>query len=124
MASSHQLQPPAQLATEPTVTVNHGIPPPEADPVVRKQVVQDLMAQLQGTYNFMQVKSSNRWLLLRDGRWKGQSFTAKSDWSSKIWVSLHVEVPVRQWVTESVHPVSAETLSLKQTNGKIKNKKK
>uniref|UniRef100_G3PSL9 Cell cycle associated protein 1a n=1 Tax=Gasterosteus aculeatus aculeatus TaxID=481459 RepID=G3PSL9_GASAC len=54
MASSHQLQPPAQLATEPTVTVNHGIPPPEADPVVRKQVVQDLMAQLQGTYNFMQ----------------------------------------------------------------------
>ncbi|XP_078103924.1 caprin-1a isoform X2 [Sander vitreus] len=54
MVNSLQHQPPAQLATEPTVTVNHGTPPPPADPVVRKQVVQDLMAQMQGTYNFMQ----------------------------------------------------------------------
>ncbi|XP_035855460.1 caprin-1a isoform X1 [Sander lucioperca] len=52
MVNSLQHQPPAQLATEPTV--NHGTPPPPADPVVRKQVVQDLMAQMQGTYNFMQ----------------------------------------------------------------------
>uniref|UniRef100_A0A672JH21 Cell cycle associated protein 1a n=1 Tax=Salarias fasciatus TaxID=181472 RepID=A0A672JH21_SALFA len=29
-------------------------PPPATDPVVRKQAVQDLMAQMQGTYNFMQ----------------------------------------------------------------------
>ncbi|XP_034731082.1 caprin-1a isoform X2 [Etheostoma cragini] len=54
MVNSLQHQPPAQLATEPTVTVNHGTPTPPADPVVRKQVVQDLMAQMQGTYNFMQ----------------------------------------------------------------------
>ncbi|XP_075965976.1 caprin-1a isoform X3 [Anarhichas minor] len=54
MVNSLQHQPPAPLATEPTVTVNHGTPPPDADPVVRKQVVQDLMAQMQGTYNFMQ----------------------------------------------------------------------
>lgn len=54
MVNSLQHQPPAHLVTEPTVPVNHGTPPPVADPVVRKQVVQDLMAQMQGTYNFMQ----------------------------------------------------------------------
>uniref|UniRef100_A0A671UAH2 Cell cycle associated protein 1a n=1 Tax=Sparus aurata TaxID=8175 RepID=A0A671UAH2_SPAAU len=54
MVNSLEHQPPAQLATEPTVTVDHGPPNPPSDPVVRKQVVQDLMAQMQGTYNFMQ----------------------------------------------------------------------
>ncbi|XP_068422739.1 caprin-1a isoform X3 [Clinocottus analis] len=54
MVNSLQHQPLAQLATEPAVTVNYGSPPPAADPVVRKQVVHDLMAQMQGTYNFMQ----------------------------------------------------------------------
>ncbi|KAL7406586.1 hypothetical protein ABVT39_022753 [Epinephelus coioides] len=54
MVNSLQHQPPAQLAIESTVTVNHCSPPPAADPVVRKQAVQDLMAQMQGTYNFMQ----------------------------------------------------------------------
>ncbi|XP_053171980.1 caprin-1a isoform X2 [Scomber japonicus] len=54
MVNSLQHQPPAQLAPEPTVTVNHVSPPPANDPVVRKQAVQDLMAQMQGTYNFMQ----------------------------------------------------------------------
>ncbi|XP_022623507.1 caprin-1-like [Seriola dumerili] len=54
MVNSLQHQPPAQLAPEPTVTVNHVTPPPATDPVVRKQAVQDLMAQMQGTYNFMQ----------------------------------------------------------------------
>ncbi|XP_034073470.1 caprin-1a isoform X2 [Gymnodraco acuticeps] len=54
MVNSLQHQPPAQLAAEPTDAEDHGSPPPAADPVVRKQVVQDLMAQLQGTYNFMQ----------------------------------------------------------------------
>ncbi|XP_058486305.1 caprin-1a isoform X2 [Solea solea] len=52
--NSIQHQPPAQLAPEPTVTANHVTPAPTPDPVVRKQVVQDLMAQMQGTYNFMQ----------------------------------------------------------------------
>uniref|UniRef100_A0A7N8Y7M6 Cell cycle associated protein 1a n=1 Tax=Mastacembelus armatus TaxID=205130 RepID=A0A7N8Y7M6_9TELE len=54
MVNSLQHQPPAQLASEPTVTVNHVTPSPATDPVVRKQAVQDLMAQMQGTYNFMQ----------------------------------------------------------------------
>ncbi len=58
MVNSLQHQPPAQLATEQTVTVNHAAPTPTNDPVVRKQAVQDLMAQMQGTYNFMQVKST------------------------------------------------------------------
>uniref|UniRef100_A0A8C1GF63 Cell cycle associated protein 1a n=1 Tax=Cyprinus carpio TaxID=7962 RepID=A0A8C1GF63_CYPCA len=35
-------------------TLNAVLPPPAADPVVRKQAVQDLMAQMQGTFNFMQ----------------------------------------------------------------------
>ncbi|XP_054627209.1 caprin-1-like isoform X2 [Dunckerocampus dactyliophorus] len=54
MVNSLQLQPPAQLAPEPIVAVNNVNPSPPTDPVVRKQVVQDLMAQMQGTYNFMQ----------------------------------------------------------------------
>uniref|UniRef100_A0A8C4HJI1 Cell cycle associated protein 1a n=1 Tax=Dicentrarchus labrax TaxID=13489 RepID=A0A8C4HJI1_DICLA len=54
MVNSLQHQPPAQLASEPTVTVNHDTHTPTNDPVIRKQAVQDLMAQMQGTYNFMQ----------------------------------------------------------------------
>uniref|UniRef100_A0AAX7U9D7 Cell cycle associated protein 1a n=1 Tax=Astatotilapia calliptera TaxID=8154 RepID=A0AAX7U9D7_ASTCA len=50
--SNHQ--PPVQLAPEQTITVNQVSPTPDTDPVVRKQAVQDLMAQMQGTYNFMQ----------------------------------------------------------------------
>uniref|UniRef100_A0A8C7S6X3 Cell cycle associated protein 1a n=1 Tax=Oncorhynchus mykiss TaxID=8022 RepID=A0A8C7S6X3_ONCMY len=46
-----QHQPPPQMTPEPH-TVNPVSHTP--DPVVRKQVVQDLMAQMQGTYNFMQ----------------------------------------------------------------------
>uniref|UniRef100_A0A1A8FJZ5 Cell cycle associated protein 1 n=1 Tax=Nothobranchius korthausae TaxID=1143690 RepID=A0A1A8FJZ5_9TELE len=52
--SSLQHPPSAQLAPEPAVTVNPVAPAPTSDPVVRKQAVQDLMAQMQGTYNFMQ----------------------------------------------------------------------
>lgn len=55
MASSLQHQPPTLLATDAAGTANHVTPPPTSDPVVRKQAVQDLMAQMQGTYNFMQV---------------------------------------------------------------------
>ncbi|XP_061743571.1 caprin-1-like isoform X3 [Nerophis ophidion] len=54
MVNSLQLQPPTQLTPEPTVDVHPVTPSPPTDPVVRKQVVQDLMAQMQGTYNFMQ----------------------------------------------------------------------
>uniref|UniRef100_A0A8C7WAH3 Cell cycle associated protein 1a n=1 Tax=Oncorhynchus mykiss TaxID=8022 RepID=A0A8C7WAH3_ONCMY len=46
-----QHQSPPQMTPEPH-TVNPVSHTP--DPVVRKQVVQDLMAQMQGTYNFMQ----------------------------------------------------------------------
>lgn len=58
MVNSLQHQPPTLLATEPAATVNHVTPTPASDPVVRKQAVQDLMAQMQGTYNFMQVKTT------------------------------------------------------------------
>lgn len=51
-AQMHSLQSHSP-APEPTVTVNPVTPCPP-DPVVRKQAVQDLMAQMQGTYNFMQ----------------------------------------------------------------------
>uniref|UniRef100_A0A3B4WUH7 Cell cycle associated protein 1b n=1 Tax=Seriola lalandi dorsalis TaxID=1841481 RepID=A0A3B4WUH7_SERLL len=43
--------PPVALDTHP---MNLASPVPPTDPMVRKQVVQDLMAQMQGTYNFMQ----------------------------------------------------------------------
>uniref|UniRef100_A0A8D3DX62 Cell cycle associated protein 1a n=1 Tax=Scophthalmus maximus TaxID=52904 RepID=A0A8D3DX62_SCOMX len=59
LVNSLQHPPPAQLTPEPTVTVNHVSPSPTPDPVVRKQAVQDLMAQMQGTYNFMQVFNMN-----------------------------------------------------------------
>uniref|UniRef100_A0AAY4CJZ5 Uncharacterized protein n=1 Tax=Denticeps clupeoides TaxID=299321 RepID=A0AAY4CJZ5_9TELE len=49
---------PSPVVTEPhpltSVTAT-----PSADPVLRKQVVQDLMAQMQGPYNFMQVFNLN-----------------------------------------------------------------
>ncbi|XP_013884655.1 caprin-1b isoform X2 [Austrofundulus limnaeus] len=43
--------PPVALETHP-VTLTSPVPP--TDPMVRKQVVQDLMAQMKGPYNFMQ----------------------------------------------------------------------
>nr|XP_046249373.1 caprin-1b isoform X2 [Scatophagus argus] len=42
---------PVALETHP---LNLASPAPPSDPMARKQVVQDLMAQMQGTYNFMQ----------------------------------------------------------------------
>uniref|UniRef100_A0A671X5R2 Cell cycle associated protein 1b n=1 Tax=Sparus aurata TaxID=8175 RepID=A0A671X5R2_SPAAU len=51
-------QPPVQSAASPVAMETHPLnlvsPAPPSDPMVRKQVVQDLMAQMQGTYNFMQ----------------------------------------------------------------------
>ncbi|XP_054865172.1 caprin-1b isoform X1 [Amphiprion ocellaris] len=53
-----QQQPPVQPAAPPVALETHPMnltsPVPPTDPMVRKQVVQDLMAQMQGTYNFMQ----------------------------------------------------------------------
>uniref|UniRef100_A0A8C9RWM1 Cell cycle associated protein 1 n=1 Tax=Scleropages formosus TaxID=113540 RepID=A0A8C9RWM1_SCLFO len=49
---------PSPVMSEPHV--HNPVPPmPSADPVVRKQAVQDLMAQMQGPYNFMQVFNLN-----------------------------------------------------------------
>uniref|UniRef100_A0AAY4CL70 Uncharacterized protein n=1 Tax=Denticeps clupeoides TaxID=299321 RepID=A0AAY4CL70_9TELE len=49
---------PVQTVPSPVVTEPHPLTSvtatPSADPVLRKQVVQDLMAQMQGPYNFMQ----------------------------------------------------------------------
>ncbi|XP_047219107.1 caprin-1a isoform X3 [Girardinichthys multiradiatus] len=52
--NSLQHHPPAQLTSEPTIAGNQAAPSPATDAVVRKQALQDLMAQMQGTYNFMQ----------------------------------------------------------------------
>uniref|UniRef100_A0A3B3ZWC1 Uncharacterized protein n=1 Tax=Periophthalmus magnuspinnatus TaxID=409849 RepID=A0A3B3ZWC1_9GOBI len=53
-----QQQPVVQSAAPPVSLETHplSLAPPalQSDPMVRKQVVQDLMAQMQGTYNFMQ----------------------------------------------------------------------
>ncbi|XP_068198664.1 caprin-1a isoform X2 [Antennarius striatus] len=54
MVNSLQNPPPAHLDTEPVAPMSHVAASPASDPVVRKQAVQDLMAQMQGTYNFMQ----------------------------------------------------------------------
>ncbi|KAI3371186.1 hypothetical protein L3Q82_023818, partial [Scortum barcoo] len=48
------VQPAASPVTMETHPMNLASPVPPTDPMVRKQVVQDLMAQMQGTYNFMQ----------------------------------------------------------------------
>ncbi|XP_067357844.1 caprin-1b isoform X2 [Channa argus] len=52
------MQQPMQSAAPPVALETHPMslasPVPPTDPIVRKQVVQDLMAQMQGTYNFMQ----------------------------------------------------------------------
>lgn len=54
----HSMQQPEQTAPSPVVSEPHPLTPvtptPHSDPVVRKQVVQNLMAQMQGPYNFMQ----------------------------------------------------------------------
>ncbi|XP_037307944.2 caprin-1b isoform X1 [Pungitius pungitius] len=53
-----QQPPPVQPAASPVALETHPLnlvsPVPPTDPLVRKQVVQDLMAQMQGMYNFMQ----------------------------------------------------------------------
>ncbi|XP_034032149.1 caprin-1b isoform X2 [Thalassophryne amazonica] len=53
-----QPQQSVQTAPPPVTMETHSLnmvsPVPPTDPMVRKQVVQDLMAQMQGTYNFMQ----------------------------------------------------------------------
>lgn len=58
-ALQQQQPPPMQPAVLPVAMETHPLnlasPVPPNDPLVRKQVVKDLMAQMQGTYNFMQV---------------------------------------------------------------------
>ncbi|XP_036417338.1 caprin-1b isoform X1 [Colossoma macropomum] len=55
MKMANSLQQPVQTAPAPEAhLLTSVIPTPSSDPLVRKQVVQDLMAQMQGPYNFMQ----------------------------------------------------------------------
>lgn len=55
MVNSLQQQP---QAASPSVPEPHALTPvAQADPLVRRQRVQDLMAQMQGPYNFIQVGS-------------------------------------------------------------------
>ncbi|KAL2093974.1 hypothetical protein ACEWY4_011286 [Coilia grayii] len=58
VVSSLQQLPPVQTAPPPVVSEPHPLtsvtPTPAPDPLLRKQAVQDLMAQMQGPYNFMQ----------------------------------------------------------------------
>uniref|UniRef100_A0A4W6CWX2 Cell cycle associated protein 1b n=1 Tax=Lates calcarifer TaxID=8187 RepID=A0A4W6CWX2_LATCA len=58
VSAMQQQQQPVQPAAPPVALETHPMnlasPVPPTDPMVRKQVVQDLMAQMQGTYNFMQ----------------------------------------------------------------------
>ncbi|XP_068598011.1 caprin-1a [Brachionichthys hirsutus] len=54
MVDPLQRPPPARLDAEPVDPVSHAAAAPANDPVVRKQAVHELMAQMQGTYNFMQ----------------------------------------------------------------------
>ncbi|KAM8891703.1 caprin-1b isoform 2-T2 [Spinachia spinachia] len=53
-ASQQQPQPVASPVALETHPLNLVSPVPPTDPLARKQVVQDLMAQMQGMYNFMQ----------------------------------------------------------------------
>ncbi|KAM3842508.1 caprin-1b [Diretmus argenteus] len=54
-AVSAMQQQPVQPPPPPVALETHSLSPvPPTDPMARKQVVQDLMAQMQGTYNFMQ----------------------------------------------------------------------
>lgn len=61
VSAMQQQQQPVQPAASPVALESHplnlasSVPP--SDPMARKQVVQDLMAQMQGTYNFMQVRT-------------------------------------------------------------------
>ncbi|XP_051512318.1 caprin-1-like [Myxocyprinus asiaticus] len=54
----NSMQQPILMAPSPVIPEPHPLtivtPTPPSDPVVRKQVVQDLMAQMQGPYNFIQ----------------------------------------------------------------------
>ncbi|KAM9753595.1 caprin-1b isoform 1-T1 [Menidia menidia] len=58
VSALQQQQQPVQPAAPPVALETHPLnltsPVPPTDPMARKQVVQDLMAQMQGTYNFMQ----------------------------------------------------------------------
>ncbi|XP_048401191.1 caprin-1b isoform X3 [Stegostoma tigrinum] len=55
VVNSLQQQPQQQQVQPPTVTENHALNTvPPSDPLVRRQRVQDLMAQMQGTFNFIQ----------------------------------------------------------------------
>ncbi|XP_066503209.1 caprin-1a isoform X2 [Hoplias malabaricus] len=91
---------PALVSSEPHA-LNPVLPPPAADPLVRKQAVQDLMAQMQGTYNFMQDS-----MLEFDGQSLDPAIVSAQPMKSAplVCAPAHTETRLPQHSTVPVHP--------------------
>ncbi|XP_072515935.1 caprin-1a isoform X2 [Salminus brasiliensis] len=91
---------PALVSSE-AQALNPVIPPTAADPLVRKQAVQDLMAQMQGTYNFMQDS-----MLEFDGQPLDPAIVSAQPMKSAqmVCAAAHTENRLPQHNTVPVHP--------------------
>ncbi|XP_037401441.1 caprin-1a isoform X2 [Pygocentrus nattereri] len=91
---------PALVSSE-AHALNPVLPPPAADPLVRKQAVQDLMAQMQGTYNFMQDS-----MLEFDGQSLDPAIVSAQPMKSAqmVCAPAHTESRLPQHNTVPVHP--------------------
>ncbi|XP_055011491.1 caprin-1b [Boleophthalmus pectinirostris] len=104
-----QQQPVVQSAPPPVPLETHPLslapPAPQSDPMVRKQVVQDLMAQMQGTYNFL----ANNFLLGQDSmlEFDGQSIDPAIVSAQPMKPAQNMDMP--QMVCPPVHTESRLT---------------
>ncbi|XP_022525822.2 caprin-1a isoform X2 [Astyanax mexicanus] len=91
---------PALVSSE-APPLNPVLPPTAADPMVRKQAVQDLMAQMQGTYNFMQDS-----MLEFDGQPLDPAIVSAQPMKSAqmVCAPAHTENRLPQHSTVTVHP--------------------
>ncbi|KAI4884366.1 hypothetical protein NFI96_012410 [Prochilodus magdalenae] len=91
---------PALVSSE-AHSLNPVLPPTAADPLVRKQAVQDLMAQMQGTYNFMQDS-----MLEFDGQSLDPAIVSAQPMKSAqmVCAPAHTENRLPQHSTVPVHP--------------------
>uniref|UniRef100_W5KGR8 Cell cycle associated protein 1a n=1 Tax=Astyanax mexicanus TaxID=7994 RepID=W5KGR8_ASTMX len=91
---------PALVSSE-APPLNPVLPPTAADPMVRKQAVQDLMAQMQGTYNFMQDS-----MLEFDGPPLDPAIVSAQPMKSAqmVCAPAHTENRLPQHSTVTVHP--------------------
>ncbi|XP_053368841.1 caprin-1a isoform X1 [Clarias gariepinus] len=98
-------QPPSSmspnLVNPETHSLTPGLPPSSTDPLVRKQAVQDLMAQMQGTYNFMQDS-----MLEFDGQSLDPAIVSAQPMKSAqmVCAPAHTETRLPQHTPVSVHP--------------------